>query len=366
MANESKFKDLSKLDYLPAFDQKTVSIIDRISLAFAATVGLFGILYFSLAPAAMSTDVAVQGSQLSDGYNCKMIASITRKSNIFSDLTQKGAISIENSERIKSGANAQLAALATSSEFDRLFANSPGGILPWSFQIQDGSNGISERDSLTYDNSQFDTYEGCLAAARTQTTCIMPKNAQYQSYLNWQISPPRQEYHCKTSIQCSSLDEKVYFTSVDVFINQTHLAHPVFGKCSNQANVSACSNVNSNCESLKRFQASYADIIRKNVLTPEVICKPFLVNPPYLCTKAVPLSVPSILSQSFAFMTTTLAVVNTTLFYAVRMHSRYRKIEPEDSGSELQHPTTVVETETPPSTTDDTSAVSPASAEAGP
>ena len=94
MSNEPKFKDLSKLDYLPAFNDKTVSQIDKISLVAAAVVGLFGILYFSLAPAAMSTDIVIRSSQLSDGYNCKMIASITRKSNVFSDLTQKGMVPI--------------------------------------------------------------------------------------------------------------------------------------------------------------------------------------------------------------------------------------------------------------------------------
>jgi hypothetical protein len=363
MSNEPKFKDLSKLDYLPAFNDKIVSQIDNISLLAAAVVGLFGILYFSLAPAAMSTDVVIRSSQLSDGYNCKMIASITRKEKVFSDLTQKGIVPIGDSETKKSDANAQLAALANSSEFYRMFLpNGQAAFLQWSFQIQDGST-VADRDALAFDNSQFDTYEDCLAAARAQTTCSMPKDALYQFYA---FSVP-QQHICKTSIQCSSLNEKVYYTSFEVWLNRTQLESPAFGKCNNQANVSTCSNINSNCEIIKRFRSRYEDILRKSLLTPELICRPFLVNPPYICTKAVPPSVPSILAQSVAFMTTALAVVNTMLFYAVRMHNRYKKyngVEPEVSGSELEHPTTVVETGTP--TTDGTAPVAPASTKAEP
>ena len=150
--------------------------------------------------------------------------------------------------------------------------------VPWSFQIQDGST-VAGRDTLSYDNSQFDTYEDCLAAARAQTTCSMPKDAEYQFYA---FSTPQHRV-CKTSIQCSSLNEKVYYTSVDVFLNQTHLVNPAFGKCNNQANVSTCSNINSNCEILKRFRSSYEDILRKNLLTPELICRPF-----YEFMRAVP------------------------------------------------------------------------------
>ena len=73
MSDDIKYRDSSKLDYLPAFNDSNVVRIDRVSIAIAALVGLFGILYFSLAPAAMSTDVVVSRVQLSGGYTCKMM-----------------------------------------------------------------------------------------------------------------------------------------------------------------------------------------------------------------------------------------------------------------------------------------------------
>jgi hypothetical protein len=72
MANEPHYRDQSKLDYLPAFNDRIVVRIDRVALAAAVAVGLFGILYFSLAPAAMSTDVTI-GTVQQDGYLCIMI-----------------------------------------------------------------------------------------------------------------------------------------------------------------------------------------------------------------------------------------------------------------------------------------------------
>jgi hypothetical protein len=76
MANNAAYRDLSKLDYLPAFNDTTVGRIDKMSLVVAAIVGVFGLLYFSLAPGAMSVVVETGSKQL-PGYNCKMIASIT-------------------------------------------------------------------------------------------------------------------------------------------------------------------------------------------------------------------------------------------------------------------------------------------------
>jgi hypothetical protein len=92
---------------------------------------------------------------------------------------------------------------------------------------------------------------------------------------------------------------------------------------------------NSDAESLKIFMATFQDLIGKLVWTPEVICKPFFNNPPYICSKAVPPSVPSILSQSLAFTTSALAAVKAILFFSVKM---FRKAPVADnSGIELDH-----------------------------
>lgn len=263
---------------------------------------------------------------------------------------------------MKTDANAQLAALAlaVSSEFGNVLLKNPmpdALTRPWEFQLNMLQ---STGENLAYDTVHFDTYDECLAAARAQTTCRMTNDGIFvDAGVLW----------CKSSIQCFSFNDKLAFSGpARVLINQTSLADPALGKCNNQANATSCSNINSNCESLKRFRAGYESIFRKTIMTPELMCKPFLVNPPYICTKSVPPSVPSILSQSLAFMTTALAVVKTVLSLAVKMQHSHRKIEPDISGSELQHPeaVTVVRTETPPFTTDTKVAVDPASANTEP
>jgi hypothetical protein len=370
MANEPHYRDQSKLDYLPAFNDETVVRIDRAALAAAAVVGLFGILYFSLAPAAMSTDVTISSVQ-QDGYICKMIASITRTVTPFSDeqgLT-RGVLSFENSKAIKSDANARLAALAVSSEFDKLVLKNPmpdALIRPWLFQFLEAF--VLGSDALVYDNSHFDKYDDCLATARAQTTCRMKNDVEFPGY-----SPGPAVFGaptstvCKTSIYCFSLNDKATITGpFDVHVNRTLLADPAVGKCNDKANVLTCSNINSNCQSLKQFLAGYENIVRKIAYTPELLCKPFLTNPPYICTRAVPPSVPSILSQSFAFMTTALAVVKAALFLAVKMRHSHGTIQPEVSDSELQQSTTVVRTEMPPSTMDSTADAASVSAKTEP
>lgn len=369
MANEPHYRDQSKLDYLPAFNDKIVVRIDRVALAAAVAVGFFGILYFSLAPAAMSTDVTI-GTVQQNGYLCKMIASISRNVLAYSDQVLRGVMSIENSNIVKTDANAQLDALALafSSEFGNVLLKNPmpdALTRPWSFQLS-GSNVVTGEHILVYDNVHFDTYDECLAAVRAQTSCRMT-NDEIAASIGYSTHPYFSM--CSSSIQCFSFNDKLTFSQpLNVWINRTLLADPAIGKCSNQANTTSCSNINSNCEILKRFRAEYERIFRKTIMTPELICKPFLVNPPYICTKSVPPSVPSILSQSLAFMTTALAVVKTVLSLAVKMQHSHRKIEPDISGSELQHTeaVTVVRTETPPSMTDTKVAVDPASANTEP
>jgi hypothetical protein len=321
--------------------------IGWVALAVAAAVGLFGILYFSLAPAAMSTDVTISSVQ-QDGYNCNMVASVTRIVTPFSDEITQGVISQGNSKAIKSDANAKLAALAVSSQFDKLLLKNPypdAHWRPWTFQFNVLSK--SDTEALLYDNSLFDTYDDCLTAARAQTTCRMRNDVVKTEYAPGPFDPFTPiSTECKTSIYCFSLNDKVSFLGpAEVVVNRTLLADPAFGNCNDQANVAACSKINSNCKGLKLFVAGYEDIVRNVAYTPEILCKPFLTNPPYICTRVVPPSVPSIPSQSFAFMTTALAVVKTALALAVKMRHSHRNFEPAAAGTELMHPTTFVKTE---------------------
>jgi hypothetical protein len=336
MANEPQYRDQSKLDYLPAFNDKTVVRINRISLVVAAIVGLFGILYFSLATAAMSTDVAVGSVQLSNGYQCKMIASVTRTTEIFSTY-RPGTIPVQESLAKISDFNSQILALAVSSGFVPLF-------LPWNLgsgRSDQYSFQLSSQTSydLKYVNTLFDTYDDCLATARVQTKCTL-KASVLHSAMDVTSGPPV----CRSEIFCSSLNGKVFttYSSGEVYVNRTLLADPAVGRCNNQANASSCFNINSNCESLERFRAGYEDKIRKIVFTPEFICQPFFENPPYICTKAVPPSVPSILSQSFAFTTTAIAVVKAMLHAAAEMLHKRAKVEDEVSGTKRYVPANVV------------------------
>lgn len=324
--NDPWYRDQSKLDYLPAFNDTTVARIDRISYAIAALVGLFGILYFSLANAAMTNDVAVSSVRLSDGYSCKMIASITRTVDIFTNSWRKGAISISESQAKVSDFNSQIADLPVSAALVPLILKNPRPdyvTRPWEFQIEIMS---SDGNQLKYDNAKFDTHEDCLTAARAQTTCKMQGDKEFTNYPTtqgvWNSYDPNV---CQTDLQCSSFNGKVFYSSAaPVYVNRTLLANPEIGKCNNQWNVSSCSDFNPKCQSLERFRAGYEERFRKNVFTPELLCMPFLENPPYICTKAVPPSVPSILSQSFAFTTTALAVMKTVLSFAVKMRHDYK------------------------------------------
>jgi hypothetical protein len=346
MANEPQYRDQSKLDYLPAFNDITVVRIDRTSLGVAAIVGLFGIFYFSLAPGAMSTDVAI-GSVQPNGYQCKMIASITRETEIFSTYAP-GTIPIQESRAKISDFNSQILAFAVSSGFVPLLLQRlapPGVSMPlWPFQLS--SSGSYK---LKYGNTLFDTYEDCLATARAEPTCTLKDAVLTDIQISAQ--PFTTASVCVSEMFCSSFKGKVFsqFSFGALYVNRTLLADSAVGRCNNQANASSCFNINSNCESLERFRASYEDTIRKIVFTPELLCQPFFDNPPYICTKAVPPSVPSILSQSFSFFTAAIAAMKATLYAAAKMLHTHSKVEDQDSGAKLKQPANDFELETAPS-----------------
>jgi hypothetical protein len=69
MTNDALVRDQSKLDYFLAFNDRIVGRIDKKYFPVAALVGIFGILYFSLAPAAMSTEVVTILHLLHEKWN---------------------------------------------------------------------------------------------------------------------------------------------------------------------------------------------------------------------------------------------------------------------------------------------------------
>jgi hypothetical protein len=324
MANAAVYRDQSKLNYLPAFNDTTVGRIDKISLAVAAIVGLFGILYFSLAPAAMSTEVVIGSEQLS-GYKCKMIASITRETPMFSTPGLQGNIPSQESIAKVSDFNSQTLALAVSIGLSLFIPNNnPSFAVDWPWMYPDphgrlGGNG----HLLKYDNVLLDTYDGCLAAVRAKPiTCTLKSNGP-----NYNGKQCELELFSSTALGLLR-DARIAGLSV----NQTVLSDPAVGRCNNQVNVSACLNI-ANCASLERFRAGLEDKLRTIIFTPEALCQPFVKNPPYICTKSLPPSVPSILSQALAFFTSALAAAKTALFFSTEMrHKCHNKAPNKDDG----------------------------------
>jgi hypothetical protein len=319
MANEPCFRDLSKLDYIPAFNDQTVARIQRVSLISAICAGLFGILYFSLAPAAMSTIVEVSVAPLS-GQDCKMISAVSRSIKTF-ELDNVAGVNSKKSlddwavEVDKAGESLQLFT----------YIAEPAAAAPGIMYNQ------LEPSNFKYSNVLFDSYEACLNSAKIHTTC------------KWTSSEKLNTIGCSSQISCSSLTlnglmqlttDRVPFTFDS---NQTLLKDPRYGKCNDKANVTLCANINENCQGLSDYLSTYQELIRRFVLRPESICQPFLKNPPYLCSKTSSLNVPSILSQSFSFATTALAGVQTVCFFVVKMLRNRCVVESSDTAqTELQ------------------------------
>lgn len=301
MTNEPRYRDLAKLvPYIFPFNDAVVVRIDRLSMTSAAVVGLLAILYFSLAPAASSTVLEVSSVLLS-GYNCKMIAAVTREIQLFQVVPDKVLDDFQAEFVI---ASKSLAVTAQT---------------PSSIPI------ILGKSFLAYDNARFDTYEACLATAKADTTCKWLPSTYKQT------SAPSPVYSsCVTKPSCSVFGGKIVLSQNGFEVNQTLLANPAYGKCSNQANIPTCSNINENCNGLGEFLAIYHERIRNAVLTPEVICKPYLDYPPYLCTKSQAMNVPSILSQSLAFATSTIAVVKAFSFMVVKMLPNVEVVAPSN------------------------------------
>jgi hypothetical protein len=301
-----------------------VGRIDKISLAVAAIVGLFGILYFSLAPAAMSTEVKIGGKQL-PGYTCQMIASITRDTTLL-EINGVGlgtALTRQESDARISKFNSQFQAFAVSSGLIPLFFQYPTYNGPPIFDLL--------KLQLRYKSSLFDTYDDCIAAARV-TACKFT-SSKLDIYRNYNVDGDPGTPLCTIEMLCSDPSGTIETDPIRFDTNNTILANPAVGQCNNQANVSSCLNIGSNCASLERFRAGFEDIFRKVVLTPEALCEPFVKNPPYICTKSLPPSVPSILSQALAFFISALAAAKTALFFSAEMrHKCHNKAPSKDDG----------------------------------
>jgi hypothetical protein len=333
MSNEPKYRDLSELRYIPSFDDNVVVKIDRASMAFAVLAGLFGILYFALAPAAMSTTTVVSDVKL-DGYSCKMISAITRNVNPWPD-AESGRLGLISAAALSNyRANADAAA-RTSFPFLIINGFAENSLFPI-------FNKMNPDIYLIYDNVLFDSYDNCLSAARSQTTCKWVKNP-FALRNEWWFDPFSQNSVrlvmsvCHSQVACSSLNGKVSWPSgsggtTGFFINSSHFANPQVGKCSNAANISTCTNINENCDGLTSLMVSFQDLYRKFILTPEVICKPFVDNPPYICTQEVRLNWASILSQALAFFTSALAAAKTALYLAVKMRHKCHNTHGKDDG----------------------------------
>jgi hypothetical protein len=191
-----------------------------------------------------------------------------------------------------------------------------------------------EKMSVKYSNTQFDTYDDCLATYRAQPpscTFVSSKREEFKPSIWNAPSIP----YCTTRIQCSEASGTMLFSeSSALYTNMTLLADVAVGQCNSQANVPLCTNIASNCASLERLRAGFEDTVRKLVVTPEALCQPFVKNPPYICTKLLPPSVPSILSQALAFFTSALAAAKTALFFSSEMrHKCQNKAPSKDDGA---------------------------------
>ena len=188
------------------------------------------------------------------------------------------------------------------------------------------NNNYLANQIFSYDSALWDTYDNCVAGA--QITC------------KWLKSEQTNLDYVSSKFSCSAFKNTLQLkTNTDgtmsIGYKLSDISNQTRGKCNQQANLTTLSNVHEHCDSLKSFMATFQDLLGKLVLIPEVICKPFFFNPPYICTKAVSPSVPSIVSQSLAFTTSALAAVKAILFVSVKM---FRKTPVADnSGFEAEH-----------------------------
>jgi hypothetical protein len=262
-----------------------------------------------------------------------MIASVTRQMVFLSDFNLPSTMTLAESRAKMVEFNTKILAYAVSSGLVPLLVETRfHPVATWPFQLF--------TIELKYGNTLFDTHDDCIKAARDQpTVCTLiadDKPLRQDTSYDSSTGKFKTIATCGLEIHCSSLKGTVINTGHvgTVVADQALLANPAIGQCNDQANVSSCTNINSNCASLERFRAGFEDLARKIVFTPEALCHPFVKNPPYACTKLLPPSVPSILSQALAFFTSALAAVKTALFFCTEMrHKCHNKAPSKDDGA---------------------------------
>jgi hypothetical protein len=348
MGNEAQYRDLSLSNpFLPGFSEIVVILIERVSMAIAFMAGLFGILYFTLAPSVATTAIEISRVQLA-GYNCKMISGISRSINPFpnaySSLPSREALMNFSDNVVQAGKAISI----RNANFPPLPDCSMGA--DCSEPLFKSRNFLYDQ-VLEYENVQFDYYDDCFAQA--QFSCTYVDIPPEGSCRNFDDSYNRDFYpDLKSSISCKSLKGKLQLapktstgSNMQIKYSWARLLNETlgFGECNNQVvmlqNLSTCSNVQSqHCRGLTKFISSFERLLG-NFITPKSICLPFVDNPPYLCKKTESLSVPSILSQSLAFTTSALALANTLFFYAAKMHHKWKASAQvaDNSGIEPEH-----------------------------
>jgi hypothetical protein len=301
MANDPSFRDLSQIQFLEHFDEAVVAKIEKISVASAVALGLFGLLYFSLAPGAQSTVVEISRTTVS-GSTCTMLSKVSMSYDPFlvsNYIAGPGIVPLAS----------RLAFLAQSQDSKIGAILTPDNPNNWQifFTLQE----------LIYRNVIFDTYSDCLSAAQ-QTSC---------DWLDGSFTPI-QPGICMLSMKCSSFSGGAYLSlqtqvgaSLSWSFNQSVLNNPMLGACPPQAQPPICYNLGS-CAGLQNYNSTITQLVKQYILTPELLCQPFSNNPPYACVKSVSLTIPSILSQSFAFASSALAASKLVMLVLVK---RFRK-----------------------------------------
>jgi hypothetical protein len=308
MSNDPSFRDLSHIQYLEYLDEVSVARIEKISVASAAALGLFGLLYFSLAPSAQSSVVEISSTTV-PGSTCKMLAKVSMSYDPFLETGYKegpGIVPLDS----------RYAFLAESK------GSKIGAILSPAYE--DNWQVFFPKQMLIYRNTLFNSYSDCLSAAKVQTKCVWSEFAKFEG-----------QSDCNGAMKCSGFGSDAYLSlqtqigaSITFSFNQSVLDDPKLGACPIQAQPSSCFRLEA-CAGLEKYIAAFTELVKKYILTPELLCEPFLNNPPYACVKSVPLTIPSILSQSFAFASSALAASKLFMLFLVKYFRKVPKTECE-------------------------------------
>jgi hypothetical protein len=346
MANEPRYRDLSGNPYLEYFDEITVERIEKVALAGAAVLFLFGIFYFSLAPAAFLETLEISKEEI-PGFSCRMTSPITRIVDLFSqrDKQEIGLVSTVALSSFK----ASVKSLGDSGIF--FTSNFPTSTLI-SIDVLTSDSEITKMlrsQSIKIESLQFETHSDCMKSTTRSPVCEW-SSAPYTGFVfDGRIYNRDAQPLCVFIPSCSSFNGQAKFIPFvpkespipAIIVNFSATADPSIGRCSNQFNKSDCSSGIEHCESIRSYQKAFQSAMQNFILTPEVLCHPFLRNPPYLCTRRGPQTIPSILSQSAALASSALVFFKLAMFFIVKKNF-FRKPKSE----QITELTSVVSNET--------------------